>query len=119
MFCRKCGSENSNNAYKCTNCDEVLQTASVNFEVVDIPNYLVQSIIVTVICCMPLGIPAIVFASMVNSKIASGDLQGAQDASDKAKIFCILALVLGFFCSGGYVLLNIVVGFAEISQSSY
>lgn len=60
-----------------------------------IPNYLVQSILVTVLCCLPLGIPAIVFAAQVDGKKAAGDIAGAQEASKKAKLFCWLAFGLG------------------------
>ena len=52
-----------------------------------VPNYLVQSILVTIFCCMPLGIVAIVFAAQVNGKLAMGDYAGAVDASKKAKLF--------------------------------
>src|SRR5262245_2690227 len=51
----------------------------------EIPNYLVQSILVTLFCCLPLGIVSIVFAAQVNSKVAAGDYAGAQKASDQAK----------------------------------
>lgn len=61
----------------------------------DIPNFLVQSILVTICCCLPLGIPAIVFAAQVNGYIAAGDLQRAQDASNKAKMFSWWAFGLG------------------------
>lgn len=54
----------------------------------DIPNYLVQSILVTIFCCWPFGIPAIVYAAQVNGKAISGDYQGAIDASNKAKMWC-------------------------------
>lgn len=60
-----------------------------------IPNYLVQSIIVTLCCCLPLGVVAIIFAAQVNSKLAAGDLAGARDASAKAKMFCWIAFGLG------------------------
>jgi hypothetical protein len=70
----------------------------------DIPNYLWQSIVVTLCCCPPLGIPAIVFAAQVNSKLRDGDVLGAQDASRKAKMWCwiafglgLLANIIGFF----------------------
>lgn len=60
-----------------------------------VPNYLVQSILVTVLCCMPLGVVAIVFAAQVNSKLAVGDYAGAVDASNKAKLFSWLGFGLG------------------------
>ena len=63
----------------------------------DIPNYLWQSIIVTICCCWPAGIPAIVFASRVNAFKESGNFQQAQETSDKAKMWTIIALALGLF----------------------
>ena len=59
------------------------------------PTYLWQSIVVTILCCLPLGIPAIVFATQVQSQFLSGDIEGARSASNKAKNFCIWSLVLG------------------------
>jgi hypothetical protein len=53
-----------------------------------VPNYLVQSILCTLFCCLPFGIPAIVFAAQVNSKLAAGDVAGAQESSRKAKMWC-------------------------------
>lgn len=50
-------------------------------------NYLVWAILVTVLCCLPLGIVSIVFASQVDSKYQAGDYQGAIIASRKAKTF--------------------------------
>lgn len=60
-----------------------------------IPNYLVHSIIVTIVCCWPAGIPAIVYAAQVNSRIARGDVAGAKDSSDKAKMWCWISLGFG------------------------
>jgi hypothetical protein len=60
-----------------------------------IPNYLVQSILVTLCCCLPLGIVAIVFAAQVNSKLAAGDVNGAREASANAKKFMMLAFWIG------------------------
>jgi len=48
-------------------------------------NYLVQSILVTIFCCLPLGVVGIVFAAQVNSKFAAGDVDGANQASADAK----------------------------------
>ncbi len=52
-----------------------------------IPNYLAQAILVTLFCCMPLGIPAIIYASQVNSKAQAGDIEGAKDSSRKARVW--------------------------------
>ncbi len=67
----------------------------------NIPNYLWQSIVVTVLCCLPLGIPAIIYASKVNNALMQGNQQAAQQASDTAKIWCIIALLAGVV--GGFL----------------
>ncbi len=61
----------------------------------NIPNYLVQSILVTLFCCLPLGIAAIVFAAQVNGKLAGGDAAGAMDSAKKAKMFCWISFGIG------------------------
>jgi hypothetical protein len=58
----------------------------------DIPNYLWPSIAVTLCCCAPLGIPAIVFASRVDAFKASGDIAAAQEASNKAKTWALASV---------------------------
>ena len=58
-------------------------------------NYLVGTIIATVLCCIPVGIAGIVFAAQVNSKYATGDYAGAERASKKAKQFMIWTIVAG------------------------
>lgn len=59
-----------------------------------VPNYLVPAII-SIFCCWPLAIPAIIFATQVNGKLAAGDTAGAEDASKKAKMFSFIAIGLG------------------------
>ena len=71
-----------------------------------IPNYLAQSILVTVLCCMPFGIPAIIFSSKVDGMVARGDIAGALEASKKAKTWswvsfgCGIAAIPVFFLIG-------------------
>ena len=60
----------------------------------NIPNYMVPAIL-SAICCFPLGIIGVVFAAQVNSKVQAGDIQGAMDASKKAKMFSYIFLGLG------------------------
>lgn len=64
----------------------------------NIPNYLWQSIVVTIFCCWPFGIPAIVYAAKVDSLKARGDIAGAMAASASAKTWCIVSVgvILGF-----------------------
>jgi hypothetical protein len=106
MYCRKCGSQNDDNAQRCVKCGEPLQQAAAASTPVKIPNYLAQSIIVTILCCLPLGIPAIVFAAQVNSKIQAGDIQGAMEYSRKAKMWCWWSFGVGLVTSIAYGILS-------------
>lgn len=59
------------------------------------PAYIAWSIIVTVLCCTIVGIPAIVFASMTKSAYYRGDLAKAKRYSEITQWFIIAAIVLG------------------------
>lgn len=65
----------------------------------EVPNYMVQSVLVTLFCCMPLGIAAIISASKVNDLLTRGDYDGAVQASENAKKMCWLSFVLGLIGS--------------------
>ncbi|BBX98462.1 CD225/dispanin family protein [Mycobacterium lacus] len=58
-------------------------------------NYLVWSILVTLFCCLPLGIVAIVKSSQVNGLWAQGRYAEAQAAAESAKKFSIWGAVIG------------------------
>lgn len=74
-----------------------------------VPNYLVLAII-SLFCCTPLGIVAIIFAAQVNGKVAAGDIAGATDASKKAKMFSYISIGLGLAGILCYVLFILVMG---------
>jgi interferon-induced transmembrane protein len=61
----------------------------------NIPNYLVHSIVATLLCCLPAGVVGIVFASQVNTKLAMGDIAGAKKASDNARLWTIISVGAG------------------------
>lgn len=64
-------------------------------------NYLVWAILVTICCCLPLGIVSIINATKVSSAYAAGDYVGAEKASKDAKKWAIWGAVVG----GVFVLL--------------
>ena len=70
----------------------------------NVPNYLVPAIL-SLFCCWPLSIAAIIFAAQVNGKVAAGDIAGAVDASKKAKLFSFIAIGIGVALGLVYVLL--------------
>lgn len=57
--------------------------------------WLVESILVTLFCCLPLGIVGIVYAAKVNSLYAAGLTEAAQQASAKAGKWTKLGFFLG------------------------
>jgi hypothetical protein len=105
MFCTQCGANNADTATVCVQCGRNLQAvtpaAPLPAQGVVLPpgatvqNYLVFAILATVFCCLPAGIPAIIYAAQVNSKLQAGDLAGAQAASNNAKLWCLISLGIG------------------------
>ena len=82
-----------------------------------VPNYLVPAII-SIFCCWPLAIPAIIFATQVNGKVAAGDIAGAQDSSKKAKMFSFIAIGLGLLGIVCYIIMLILgVGLSAIGNT--
>lgn len=58
-----------------------------------IPNYLWQSIVATVLCCMPFGVVSIIYAAKVDGLVARGDIVGATAASKSAKTWVTASVV--------------------------
>ena len=57
--------------------------------------YLVFSILCTILCCMPFGVVAIVFAAKINSALSAGNIAEAKDCAKKSKIWIIVSAVVG------------------------
>lgn len=57
--------------------------------------YLILSIISTVCCCIPVGIVAIFYTVKINTAVSSGDAESARHAANMAKIWIIVAVVVG------------------------
>jgi len=116
MFCSQCGANNADTAAVCVQCGRNLQVATATTPLqstgvvlppgATVQNYLVFAILATVFCCLPAGIPAIIYAAQVNSKLQAGDLAGAQAASNNAKMWCLISLGLGL---GSIVLYGVLI----------
>ena len=109
-FCNACGVKTKDNQVVCLKCGVSLgssgprqttrsarQTAGYGH----VNNHMVKAILVTILCCMPLGIVAIIKSSEVNGKLAAGDIEGAQLSAAEADkwanyglIGCVIFAVL-------------------------
>ena len=75
--------------------------------------WLVESILATILCCLPFGIVGIVCASRVESRYYAGDTDGAFRASEEARKWTTVALITGII---SYILAIIItVSFADSS----
>lgn len=63
-------------------------------------NYLIWSILTTVLCCLPLGIVGIIFSVKVDGLWSAGDYNGAIQAAERAKLCCIISAVVA---AAGYI----------------
>ncbi len=106
MFCTKCGAQNADYQTNCSNCGAQLISYSQPERP---PNYLVWSIISTILCCLPAGIAAIVYSARVDSKYNAGDYAGAIEASNTARKWNIGALIAGAIINFIY-LVGIILG---------
>ena len=58
-------------------------------------NYLVQSILVTLLCCVPFGIVAIINAADVEKFWNRGEYGKAKEKAETAKKWCLASLICG------------------------
>lgn len=77
----------------------------------NVPNYLPQAILVTIFCCLPFGIAAIVQAAQVNTKLKAGDFEGAVEASEGAKKWCWYGFIGGIIIFALYFLVALFAGY--------
>jgi hypothetical protein len=128
MFCQTCGAQVDPNVRFCPRCGAATASTPVPAQPVQyatppqyqyqqppqqyyppgsVPNYLAQSILVTILCCVPFGIVAIVKASQVNSKLAIGDWQGAMESSASARTWCWASLGCGIVAIVFWILVRV------------
>lgn len=59
------------------------------------PTNMVWAVLATVFCCIPFGIVGIIYANKVSKLYLSGDIEGAQKASETGAWWCIAAITIG------------------------
>ena len=86
-----------------------------------IPNYLGWAIAVLILCFWPTGIPAVVFASQVDNRLAMGDIEGARESSRKAKMWCWITfgISVGFWVIALVIFVLMVIVSAGIGGAIY
>lgn len=85
-----------------------METSNYGTDVQDKPvmpkNWLVESILVTIFCCLVPGIVGIIYASQVQSKYNTGDYEGALQASKQAGLWT----KIGFFIGLGIIVIYLI-----------
>jgi len=73
-------------------------------------NWLVESILVTLFCCLPFGIVGIINAAQVSSRYAAQQYDAAADASREAAKWTKIGFWVGIAVIALYVLFWVVLG---------
>ncbi|MCO4822623.1 MAG: CD225/dispanin family protein [Flavobacteriaceae bacterium] len=77
------------------------------------PNsYLALAIISTILCCLPIGIVSIVYATKVNSAYEDGNYDEANRASNNAKTWGLVSIAIA---AVGWILYMLIFGIALFS----
>jgi len=75
--------------------DEIQTTAPQYPHKVLIPSHLAMAILVTMFCCLPFGVIAIIYACKTDAATARGDISQALAYSNSAQKWSLAAVVLG------------------------
>ena len=73
-------------------------------------NYLVWTILATVLCCLPIGAVGIYFSTQVDKLWAEGDIVGAESRSRSARTLAIVAAVVTLVGLVGWIVFLAVFG---------
>ncbi len=71
--------------------------------------WLVESILVTLFCCLPFGIVGIINAAKVESRFYAGDIEAANRASAEAKRWSLIGLIVGV------IVITLYIGFIVVA----
>ncbi len=69
-------------------------------------NWLVESIISMLFCCLPFGLISLIYATKVDNLYAKRDYDGAKKASDSAKLWFNMSWVTGLIITIIYIIIS-------------
>lgn len=109
IYCPECGAQISDTASFCPQCGKPISkhmapAAKTPVTTVQTPpssskvcpeTHLAKAIVVTILCCWPIGIPAIVNAAAVSNEFVSGNYDVAVQKSENAKKWCNYTIIAG------------------------
>ena len=75
-----------------------------------VDTWLWQSIVATILCCLPFGIVGIVFAARANSEMGVGNWAGAAENARKARMWTLWAVGVGLTVIVLYFIFVVAVG---------
>ena len=81
-------------------------------------NWLVEAILVTLLCCLPFGVVGIIFAAQVNTKQQAGDMEGAEKSRREAAKWTKIGFWVGLGCIILYFLFWVVFGVAILGGAA-
>ncbi|XP_024617990.1 proline rich transmembrane protein 1B [Neophocaena asiaeorientalis asiaeorientalis] len=71
-------------------------------------DYMVESVLVTLFCCLLTGLIAVVYSHETRAALGRGDLAQAEEASRKARSLVLFSLLFGVFVSTSWVIYVVV-----------
>ena len=98
MYCKQCGTELHKGTKYCPTCGTPQESETRqeirNYECSRPSNHLALAIIVTLMCCIPLGIVSIVYSGKVDTALSKGDISEAESMSRKARNWAIAGIII-------------------------
>jgi len=124
IFCTKCGHKNPEGSLFCAKCGTSIKmldgtqteqtfeykSQNISGQAPKPENNLVWAVLCTVLCCMPLGIVAIVYSTKVDSAYAEGRQEDAQNYANKAKNWAIAGALSSIIIMVIYLIFMLAIG---------
>ena len=122
MFCTSCGQELPENARVCPQCGTAVGTANAPAPAAAVApvekpgaGSLICAILVTMFCCLPLGVVGIVYATKANGYADAGDRARMLEAAKKARMWTLIGFIAGFISILLSIGVQIIVAIASVS----